>query len=128
MISARWAANLIAGAGAAIAAVLYRFPPQEYSFYPRCPVYALTHRLCPGCGATRATAELLHGHLVAALHFNSAVILLMPFVLFYLGKMYWNAVTQNRVEWPQIPLWAVQAGFVGVVLFTLARNLTQNTL
>jgi len=50
--------------------VLLRFSPQEYSFYPRCPFYALTGHYCPGCGATRAIAELLHGHVAAALHFQ----------------------------------------------------------
>ena len=128
MISTRWAANLLAAASAAIAATLYRFSPQEYSFYPRCPVYALTHRFCPGCGATRAIAELLHGHVATALHFNAAVILLLPLGLCYFGKMYWTIVKHNRIAWPQIPQWSWQAVLAAVLLFTLARNLAQNTL
>ena len=128
MISVRWAANLIAVAVAAMAGVFYRFSPQKYSFYPRCPVYGLTHRLCPGCGATRALAELLHGHLASALHFNAAIIMLSPLALFYIGKMYWNAVKQDRIVWPQIPVWAVETAFAVLLLFTLARNLTQNSL
>lgn len=127
MISARWAANLVVAALAAIAGMLYRFSPQEYSFYPRCPVFALTHRLCPGCGATRAVAELLHGHLAAALHFNAAVIILSPLALFCAGRMYWIATKEDRIAWPQIPVWAVQTSFAGLLLFTLARNLTQNS-
>src|SRR6266404_4011355 len=73
MISARTAMNAAAATGLAGAAFLYRFSPQEHSFYPRCPFYALTHHYCPGCGATRAVAELLHGHVAAAVHFNAAV-------------------------------------------------------
>jgi len=29
-------------------AVVYNFAPSRYSFYPRCPFYAMTHLLCPG--------------------------------------------------------------------------------
>ena len=123
MISARASANCIAAAGLAGASVLLRFSPQEYSFYPRCPFYALTGHYCPGCGATRAIAELLHGHVAAALHFNAAVTLLLPMLLWYFGTMYWAAVLDNRVEWPQVPQWSWRAVLVGVLLFGVARDL-----
>jgi len=123
MISARTAANCIAAAGLAGASVLLRFSPQEYSFYPRCPFYALTGHYCPGCGATRAIAELLHGHVAAALHFNAAVTLLLPMLLWYFGTMYWTAVRDNRVEWPQVPQWSWRAALACVLLFGVARDL-----
>jgi hypothetical protein len=123
MISARAAANLVAAAGVASAAMLYRFPPQEYSFYPRCPFYALTHLYCPGCGGTRALAELLHGHVAAALHFNAAITLLLPVLLWYFGKMYWTAQQENRVEWPKLPQWSLNAVVAGVLLFAVVRDL-----
>ena len=123
MISARTAANCIAAAGLAGASVLLRFSPQEYSFYPRCPFYALTGHYCPGCGATRAIAELLHGHVAAALHFNAAVTLLLPVLLWYFGTMYWTAVQDNRVEWPQVPQWSWRAALACVLLFGVARDL-----
>jgi hypothetical protein len=114
----------MAVAGLAGAAVLFRFSPAEYSFYPRCPFYALTHHYCPGCGATRAVAELLHGHVAAALHFNAAVTLLMPVLVWYLGKMYWTAAREDRVEWPQVPEWSWRAALACVLLFAVARDLT----
>jgi hypothetical protein len=123
MISARAAANCIAVTGLAGAAVLFRFSPQEYSFYPRCPFYALTGHYCPGCGATRAIAELLHGHVAAALHFNAAVTLLLPILLWYFGTMYGAAVRDNRVEWPQVPQWSWRAALACVLLFGVARDL-----
>ena len=123
MISARAAANCVAAAGLAGTAVLFRFSPQEYSFYPRCPFYALTGHYCPGCGATRAIAELLHGHVAAALHFNAAVTLLLPMLLWYFGTMYWTAVQDNRVEWPQVPQWSWRAALACVLLFGIARDL-----
>ncbi len=124
MISARKAANCIAAAGLAGASVLLRFSPQEYSFYPRCPFYALTHLYCPGCGATRAVAELLHGHLAAALHFNAAVTVLLPMLLWHSGRMYWTAVRDNRVDWPQVRDWSWRAVLALVLLFAVVRDLT----
>lgn len=128
MISCRAAANSVAALAAACVVVLYRYSPQEYSFYPRCPFYLLTHRLCPGCGATRALAELLHGHFAEAMHFNAALILLLPFLLIYFGKMYWTIALENRVAWPRVPTWSWPAVLTGVLLFSVARNLTQSTL
>jgi hypothetical protein len=123
MISARAAMHNVAAAVVAGAALLYRYSPQEYSFYPRCPFYALTHHYCPGCGATRAVAELLHGHIAAALHFNAAVTLLMPVLLWYFGRMYWTAVRENHIEWPQVPEWSWRATLAFVVIFAVMRDI-----
>ena len=104
--------------------MLYRFPPQEYPFYPRCPFYALTHHYCPGCGATRAIAELLHGHVAAALHFNAAVVVIMLLLLWYFGVMYWTAVREDRVVWPRVPEWSWKTALACVLLFAVIRDLT----
>jgi Protein of unknown function (DUF2752) len=128
MTSARSAANFAATGAAAGAAMLYRFSPQEYSFYPRCPFFALTHHYCPGCGATRALAELLHGNVTAALHFNAAVTVLLPFVLCYFAKMYWTALRENRVEWPSIPDWSWRVAIACLAIFAVTRMFTQGIL
>ena len=75
-------AAMLALAGAGM--VVYNFPPSQYGFYPRCPIYAATHLLCPGCGSTRALYELLHGHLAGALHYNAMFTLLAPVLLAWL--------------------------------------------
>jgi hypothetical protein len=123
MISARTAMNAVAATGLVGAAFLYHFSPQEYSFYPRCPFYALTHHYCPGCGATRAVAELLHGHVAAALHFNAAVTLLMPVLIWYFARMYWAAARENRIEWPQVPEWSWRAALAFVLIYAVVRDI-----
>ena len=127
-MSARAAANLAAAAALAGASLLYRFSPQEYSFYPRCPFFALTHHFCPGCGATRAIAELLYGNIGAALHFNAAVTLLLPFVAAYFAAVYWTAIRENRIEWPDLPGWSWKTSLAALVAFGFVRMLSQGSL
>ena len=124
MISARTTAHLTAGAAVAGAAVLYRFSPQAYWFYPRCPFFALTHHRCPGCGATRAAAELLHGNLAAALHFNAGFTLLLPFVLAYFATAYWAALHEDRPAWPAIPAWSWKFAVSCFAAFGFVRMFT----
>jgi len=128
MISARSLANLTAAAGLAAAAVLYRFSPREYAFYPRCPFFALTHYYCPGCGATRAFAELLHGHLGSALHFNAAFTLLLPFMVWCFAIMYCTALRDNRMEWPSMPAWSWKLALTCFAAFGFARMFIQGRL
>jgi len=105
-------------------AVLYGFPPREYSFYPRCPFFALTRHYCPGCGATRAIAELLHGHFAAALHFHAAVTVLLPFVAAYLATAYCTALKENRIEWPGMPAWTWKLALTCLAAFGFVRMFT----
>jgi hypothetical protein len=128
MISPRASANVSAAGIVTSAAMLYRCSPQEYSFYPRCPFFALTHHYCPGCGTTRAVAELLHGHFAAALHFNAAVALLLPLAVAYFVTVYWSAVRANRVEWPSVPSWSWKLAVASLAVFGFARMFIQETL
>ena len=110
----RLAAPALAAAGAAL---LLRFPPAQYGFYPLCPIHQLTGLLCPGCGATRALAALLHGNLAEAWHQNALILLLLPAALSYL----------LRAELPNLrhphtrTAWLLVA--IATTVFTLTRNL-----
>ena len=114
---AAWSAGIAAGL-----AVLYKFPPTQYAFYPRCPFYATTHLLCPGCGGTRALYELLHGNLQGALHYNALLTALAPLVALWFLWAGYQAVRQGRfpsVPWPKTV--AVCLGTVSI-LFAIVRD------
>jgi len=117
MRAAGWFAGLSAGL-----AVVYHFPPAEHSFYPRCPFYACTHLLCPGCGGTRALYELLHLNLSGALHYNALLTVLAPFAAVWFSWGYIQAVRYGRfpaVPWPRTI--AVCLGLISI-LFAVVRN------
>jgi hypothetical protein len=113
---------LAAGAASA-AALLYRFPPQQYRVYPVCPVYRYLHFLCPGCGSTRALSALLHGRLAEALHYNPLFVVLLPLLLLGAGMAYWTAVARNQVKWPQVSSSAITLLLAVATVFTIVRNL-----
>lgn len=67
----------LAGIGAG-AGVLWYFDPTKGSFFPVCPLLAVTGFACPGCGLTRAFHALLHGDITTAIDYNA----LIPVVAF----------------------------------------------
>ncbi|MDW5264798.1 MULTISPECIES: DUF2752 domain-containing protein [Acidobacteriaceae] len=105
------------------AAVLLRFPPNRYSFYPVCPIYRYLHVQCPGCGATRALAALLHGHLAEALRLNALTTLLMPVAVFYAALCYRRFLRRELLQLPRLPRSAVYSSLAAAVLFAIVRNL-----
>jgi hypothetical protein len=98
------------------AAMLFRFPPAEYSFYPQCPIHQIFGILCPGCGTARALAALLHGHLDQALHLNPFTMLLIPIA------MAWLAFAKVRHLPLEPPPVAISATLTLAAFFTVLRN------
>ncbi len=71
----------------ASAVFVYNVPPTSHSPYPKCVLYETTGLFCPTCGSTRAAYELLHFHLLNALHQNALfVLLLLPAVIWLLVR------------------------------------------
>ncbi|MGE5324648.1 MAG: DUF2752 domain-containing protein [Actinomycetota bacterium] len=103
-------------------AVLYVFPPSRYSFYPRCPFYASTHLLCPGCGSTRALHELLHLNLAGAWHYNALFTALLPVALLWFGWKWYRAQQDRTIIDLRLHPAVTSALVVVALLFTVARN------
>jgi hypothetical protein len=93
------AAALFLGVG--VAMVLLRFPPDQYGFYPQCPIHSYLHLLCPGCGATRALAALLHGRVAEALHFNALLTAgVLPAAVVYAALCFVRLLSREEFRWP----------------------------
>jgi hypothetical protein len=104
-------------------AILFFFDPAKHGFYPICLFHSLTGWNCPGCGATRAAYQLLHGHLLRALHDNALFVLTLAALS---AQGAWLAMKKIRnqpaafIVSPKA-LWAL---LVIMLVFTGLRNLS----
>jgi hypothetical protein len=105
------------------AILLLRFPPTQYNFYPQCPIHELFHLQCPGCGATRAIAAILHGHFIEAMSLNALITLLLPCVSAYGILCYCRLLQRKPLRRPQPPPAVLYALFSVTAVFTIIRNL-----
>jgi hypothetical protein len=104
--------------------VYFVFNPIGFSFFPKCPFYALTRLYCPGCGSQRAFHALLHGHLLQAAGFNLLAVLALPFVIYSgvvsVGNHFLSRQWKQDIFYKPWFAWMV----LGLVLlFWLLRNL-----
>ena len=103
-------------------AILFFFDPAKHGFYPICLFHSLTGWNCPGCGATRAAYQLLHGHLLHALQDNALFILVLAALA---AQGLWLAMKKIRnqpVAFGVSP-GLLRAFLVAVFVFTGLRNL-----
>lgn len=117
-----FAAAILAFVGVVGAAILFFFDPTKYHFYPVCQFYLLTGLYCPGCGATRATYQLLHGNLLTALRDNALFVLSLSALGFRGLWFFKRKLCRQTVPFfiPPVALWV----FLGLsLLFVLLRNL-----
>jgi hypothetical protein len=106
------AIGAVAVAGCAVVAMNN---PSNSTFLP-CTFREMTGLPCPGCGATRAAYQLMHGNLGAALGFNAvAVLLVFPLMIgFYLA---WAIPRMGGPELVRLrmPKW-LAFGLLGITL------------
>jgi hypothetical protein len=103
-------------------AILFFFDPAKHGFYPLCLFHALTGWNCPGCGATRAAYQLLHGHLLHALQDNALFIVTLAAVAAQGARLAVQKLRKQPVILivPPKVLWAFLVVTLG---FTVLRNL-----
>jgi len=108
---------------AVLVGLLWWFNPAELHL-PLCFFHRLTGLDCPGCGATRATHELLHGRIGAAWCCNALWVLLLPAFLYAAAGELWllaggrpwpGSLAQQRWFWIFV--------IVAAAVFFILRNL-----
>jgi hypothetical protein len=105
------------------AILLLRFPPAQYSFYPQCPFHELLHLPCPGCGATRAIAAILHGNVIEAINQNALITLLLPLAATYGILCYIRLLQRKSLRRAQPPQAIIYTALTLASIFTIVRNL-----
>ena len=66
----------------------FKNPSEGNPLFPPCPFHYITGFYCPGCGSLRATHQLLHGNIMAAIRYNILMVILLPFVIYlYISQM-----------------------------------------
>jgi hypothetical protein len=116
-------ANSAAAFAAAGLAIVWRFSPTEYSFYPICPIARWTNLQCPGCGSTRALHALLHGHVFDAMQLNLMFTLIFPILFLWGAVQYWSAIRNGRFLQLQVPNGWYQCAALVLVVFGIVRNI-----
>jgi hypothetical protein len=114
---------MIAVLAAVLAGVLWWFDPATVHL-PLCTFHRLTGLDCPGCGATRATHELLHGRIRAAWRDNALWVLLLPAFLYAAAGELW--MLSGRRPWPgdlARQKWFWICVVVAAAAFFIVRNL-----
>ena len=109
-------------AGAVGAGVLFLCDPAQYGFYPFCLFHRTTGLLCPGCGATRALHQLLHGHWLEAFRMNALLVTALPFIGVWAIRHGLRKYRGEPISVRFRPVWFWSALAVAM-LFGVLRNL-----
>src|ERR1700690_3050404 len=117
-----FAVVVLVGAARGSGAVLFFFDPAKSGFYPICLFHSLTGWNCPGCGGTRAACQLLHGHLLRALHDNALFVLTLAVVAIWALRLMVQKM-RNQPVTLDVPARAWGWFLVGALVFTVLRNL-----
>jgi hypothetical protein len=105
-----------------IGGVLFFFDPSRHGFYPPCQFHKLTGWNCPGCGATRATYQLLHGHFRQALRDNALFVATAGAAAVW-GIWQLARKARGRPAGFAVKGWALWGYLIATLLFGVLRNL-----
>jgi len=116
-----WPLALVALVVGILAALWWVEPARLH--LPLCQFHTATGLHCPGCGAVRATHELLHGRLRAALRYNALWVSVLPLCT-YAGLSEWRRRRCGRPLWGDLSRrrWPLVLLAVAAVLFFVLRN------
>lgn len=112
----------VGGLGLATLALHVRDPhvPGSWGY---CPSRVIFGVYCPGCGGLRAVNNLSNGDLLGAASSNLLFVSLIPVVIFFIGRWFWDAYhgISRPHRWTESP-WVWTTLGVVMLAFTIARN------
>ncbi|QOW12004.1 DUF2752 domain-containing protein [Kaistella flava (ex Peng et al. 2021)] len=102
----------------------YFYNPTLYQLFPKCIFKSATGLSCPGCGAQRATHELLHLNFKSAFAYNPLLVLSLPYAV--TGLLLYKTKLKERLPKTRQFLFgttSVIIVFIVVIAFFIFRNL-----
>lgn len=100
---------------------MFWFDPAQHRFYPFCFFHRLTGLQCPGCGGLRAVHQLLHGHLLAALHLNVLFVVSLPVFAWWWARIAFRKLKGQPSRSTIAPVW-----IWGLLTLALAFGVLRN--
>ena len=103
--------------------IYYFYHPAHYQLFPKCIFKSVTGLSCPGCGAQRATHELLHLNFKSAFAYNALLVVSIPYAL--TGLLLYQTNLKERFPKTRQFLFGQKALLVVliiVILFFIFRN------
>jgi len=120
-LAAPVAVAAVACAGCAV--VAWANPTEPGNPLPVCPTKLVLGIDCPGCGSLRMIYSLMHGNLVAAVHYNAVSLIALPLLMIAL-------VTWTVGRWRGRPVrswqhwrWTPTVALVVFFAWFLVRNI-----
>ena len=112
----------IAGLVVAASVVLFFFDPATSGLYGKCPFHMLTGLHCPGCGTLRASHQLLHMNLAAAIRLNPLTVASMPFLTYAFASRALTGLRGRPLPRIFVPAPWIWALLVVILAFWFLRN------
>lgn len=103
--------------------ILLRIVDYFFGWSIPCPLHGLTGLYCPGCGTARALQALLQLNFYQAFRFNPILVVLLPVILFFVGKTAYAYVQDTPLKTSR---WELIIGFSIIILcvvYSILRNL-----
>lgn len=116
----------LAALGAGIVGLVYLWhtnPHVPGQLLPACPFHLLTGLLCPACGGSRMTYDLLHGDVVAAFHDNALLLVLGVPAAAYLGGRWLAEGLRGRRYQPRMGAVGISSTLGIALVWMIVRNL-----
>lgn len=94
----------------------------SYETYPDCMLYKITGIYCPGCGGTRAVAELMKGNLLLSIRQNALVVVILVILFSLYIELFLKIVFGCRYKSPILNLKFLYCILIIFILYSVLRN------